>query len=87
MVSEDMTQMEAPRIDSGKIAEVSHGLDRTEVERREKVFSVSDLSVAYRGNVALETSGDFCDAGVVDPRGFHLRHGVTTACGSGCEGR
>ena len=28
MVSEDMTQMEAPRIDSGRIAEVSHGLDR-----------------------------------------------------------
>ena len=46
--------MEAPRIDSGRIAEVSHGLDRTEVERREKVFSVSDLSVAYSGNVALE---------------------------------
>ena len=54
MVSEDMTQMEAPRIDSGRIAEVSHGLDRAEVERREKVFSVSDLSVAYHGNVALD---------------------------------
>ena len=49
-----MTQMEAPRIDSGRIAEVSHGLDRAEVERREKVFSVSDLSVAYHGNVALD---------------------------------
>ena len=36
--------MEAPRIDSGRIAEVSHGLDRSEVERREKVFSVSDLA-------------------------------------------
>ena len=45
--------METPRIDSGRIAEVSHGLDRSEVERREKVFSVSDLSVAYSGNVAL----------------------------------
>ena len=33
--------MEAPRIDSGKIAEVSHGLERSEVERREKVFTVS----------------------------------------------
>src|ERR671911_780214 len=49
-----MTQMETPRIDSGRIAEVSHGLDRTEVERREKVFSVSDLSVAYHGYVALD---------------------------------
>src|SRR5687768_4221584 len=49
-----MTQMEAPRIDSGRIAEVSHGLDRSEVERREKVFSVSELAVAYSGNVALE---------------------------------
>ena len=46
--------MEAPRIDSGRIAEVSHGLDRSEVEGREKVFSVSDLSVAYHGNVALD---------------------------------
>ena len=46
--------MEAPRIDSGRIAEVSHGLDRAEVESREKVFSVSDLSVAYSGNVALQ---------------------------------
>src|SRR3972149_6647959 len=49
-----MTQMEAPRIDSARIDEVSHGLERSEVERREKVFSVSDLSVAYHGNVALE---------------------------------
>jgi len=54
MVSEDMTQMEAPRIDSGRIAEVSHALDRSEVESRERVFSVSDLSVAYSGNVVLE---------------------------------
>ncbi len=49
-----MTQMEAPRIDSSRIAEVSHGLDRSEVESRERVFSVRDLSVAYHGNVALE---------------------------------
>jgi len=46
--------MEAPRIDSGKIAEVSHGLERAEVESREKVFTVSDLGVAYSGNVALQ---------------------------------
>ena len=49
-----MTQMETPRIDSGRIAEVSHGLARSEVERREKVFSVADLSVSYHGNIALE---------------------------------
>jgi phosphate transport system ATP-binding protein len=54
MVSEDMTQMEAPRIDSGKIAEVSHGLERSVVESRDKVFAVTDLSVAYSGNVALQ---------------------------------
>jgi phosphate transport system ATP-binding protein len=46
--------MEAPRIDSGRIAEVSHGLERSEVESREKVFSVSDLSVSYGGTTALE---------------------------------
>jgi phosphate transport system ATP-binding protein len=46
--------MEAPRIDSGRIAEVSHGLNRSEIESREKVFSVAGLSVAYHGNVALQ---------------------------------
>ncbi len=46
--------MESPRIDSGKIAEVSHGLERSVVERRDKVFSVSDLRVAYGGNIALQ---------------------------------
>ena len=46
--------IEAPRIDSSRIAEVSHGLDRAEVESREKVFSVSDLNVSYHGNVALD---------------------------------
>src|SRR3989337_3211750 len=49
-----MTQMEAPRIDSGRIAEVSRGVDRYEIERREKVFSVSDLTVSYSGKTALE---------------------------------
>ncbi|MDH4102482.1 MAG: phosphate ABC transporter ATP-binding protein PstB [Thermoleophilia bacterium] len=49
-----MTQMEAPRIDSGRIAEVSRGLERSEVEGREKVFSVADLSVSYKGTMALE---------------------------------
>jgi phosphate transport system ATP-binding protein len=49
-----MIQMEAPRIDSRRIAEVSHGLERSEVESRETVFSVSDLSVSYGGATALE---------------------------------
>jgi len=46
--------METPRIDSNRIAEVSRGLDRAEIERRAKVFSVSGLRVSYSGKVALE---------------------------------
>jgi len=49
--------MEAPRIDSGRIAEVSQELERSEVERRDNVFSVSDLSVSYGGTTALESVG------------------------------
>jgi phosphate transport system ATP-binding protein len=51
-----MTQMETqPQIDSSKIAEASKGaLDRTDIERREKVFSVSDLAVHYGGKPAIE---------------------------------
>src|SRR3972149_3222533 len=49
--------MEAPRIDSGRIAEVSQGLERSEGERRDNVFSVSDLSVSYAGTTALESVG------------------------------
>ena len=41
-------------IDSAKIAEVARGLDRSEIEGREKVFSVSDLAVSYNGKVALQ---------------------------------
>jgi phosphate transport system ATP-binding protein len=48
-----MTQMESPRIDSARIAEVSVALSREELERRERVFTVQDLSVAYGGNLAL----------------------------------
>jgi phosphate transport system ATP-binding protein len=48
-----MTQMETPRIDSARIAEVSVALSRDELERRERVFTVQDLSVAYSGNLAL----------------------------------
>ncbi len=48
-----MTQMETPRIDSSRIAEVSLATTREEIERREKVFTVEDLSVDYSGSVAL----------------------------------
>jgi phosphate transport system ATP-binding protein len=50
-----MTQMEAPQIDSTRIAEAARGaLSRDDIERREKVFSVSDLGVSYHGKSALE---------------------------------
>jgi phosphate transport system ATP-binding protein len=46
--------METPQIDSTRIAEAAHGaLSRGEIERREKVFSVSDLGVSYSGKTAL----------------------------------
>ena len=50
----ELTQMETPQIDSTRIAQTSTGVDRTEIERREKVFSVSDLGVYYSGNPAIE---------------------------------
>ncbi len=46
--------MESPQIDSTRIAQVSRGLERAEIERREKVFAVSDLAVSYGGKTALE---------------------------------
>ena len=46
--------MEVPHIDSSRIAEVSKALDRSEVEGRDKVFSVSSLGVSYGGKVALQ---------------------------------
>ena len=50
-----MTQMETPQIDSARIAEASRGaLARPDIERREKVFSVSGLGVYYSGKPALE---------------------------------
>jgi phosphate transport system ATP-binding protein len=50
-----VTQMETPQIDSSRIAEASRGaLSRGDIERREKVFSVSDLAVYYSGKPALE---------------------------------
>jgi phosphate transport system ATP-binding protein len=49
------TEMETPHIDRTRIAEASRGaLSRADVERREKVFSVSDLGVYYGGKAALE---------------------------------
>jgi phosphate transport system ATP-binding protein len=45
---------ETPHIDSARLAQVSQGLERAEIERREKVFSVADLSVSYHGKPALE---------------------------------
>ena len=52
-----MTQMETPRIDSSRIAEVSLSSSREEIESRDKVFTVEGLSVAYHGNVALAGVG------------------------------
>jgi phosphate transport system ATP-binding protein len=49
------TQMETPQIDGARIAEASRGaLSKADVERREKVFSVSDLGVFYGGKPAIE---------------------------------
>jgi phosphate transport system ATP-binding protein len=50
-----VTQMETPQIDSTRIAEASRGaLSRDDIERREKVFSVSGLGVYYSGKPAIE---------------------------------
>jgi phosphate transport system ATP-binding protein len=50
-----MTQMEAPQIDSTRIAEASRGaLSLEDIERREKVFSVQGLAVSYSGKSAIE---------------------------------
>jgi phosphate transport system ATP-binding protein len=43
-----------PHIDSARIAEIAGGLDRSDIEGREKVFSVGDLAVSYSGKVALQ---------------------------------
>jgi len=51
----ELTQMETPQIDSTRIAEAARGaLERGEIERREKVFSVAGLGVSYNGKSALE---------------------------------
>ena len=47
--------METPQIDSTRIASATRGaLSRDDIERREKVFSVSDLGVSYGGKPAIE---------------------------------
>jgi phosphate transport system ATP-binding protein len=48
-----MTQMESPKIDSSRIAEVAPSSTRWEIESREKVFTVEDLAVSYDGKLAL----------------------------------
>ena len=50
-----MTRMETRQIDSTRIAQASRGaLSREDIERREKVFAVSDLAVSYSGKPAIE---------------------------------
>ena len=49
-----MTQMDTPRIDSSRIAEVAIGTDSGELRSRKKVFSVAELTVAYNGKVAIK---------------------------------
>jgi phosphate transport system ATP-binding protein len=46
--------METPQIDSTRIAQASRGIERSEIERRETVFSVADLGVHYGGVAAIE---------------------------------
>ena len=47
------TNAGSPSIDSARIAEVSVGTTVEELARREKVFHVEDLAVAYSGKLAL----------------------------------
>ncbi|HSI98281.1 MAG TPA: phosphate ABC transporter ATP-binding protein PstB [Gaiellaceae bacterium] len=47
-------QMETPQIASARIAGASSSIERAEIERREKVFSVADLGVYYSGIPAIE---------------------------------
>ncbi len=48
---------DAPTISSARIAEVSLGTTRWDVERRETVFHVADLDVSYNGKLALKGVG------------------------------
>ncbi len=47
------TTPQGPSIDSSRIAEVSVGITREDIEEREKVFTVNQLGVSYSGAVAL----------------------------------
>ena len=51
------TNADAPSIDSSRIAEVSVGTAKDELVRREKVFHVENLTVAYSGKTALRNVG------------------------------
>jgi phosphate transport system ATP-binding protein len=49
-----VSQMGTPPIQNTRLAEVTVGLERSEIERRDKVFSVVDLGVSYNGKPAIE---------------------------------
>jgi phosphate transport system ATP-binding protein len=44
----------SPTIDNSRMAEVTGGMTRSDVDSRKTVFAVNGLSVAYSGNVALK---------------------------------
>ena len=56
-MTSETTQTTGPRLDSSRIAQVSRGATREDIERRAKVFHVADLSVSYGGKPALEGVG------------------------------
>ena len=60
-----MTQMESPRIDSSRIAEVSLSSSREEIERRDKVFTVENL--AYNNEGAYSFKATLIDYEWLDP--------------------
>ncbi len=47
------TNDDAPKIDSSRIAEITLGTTRADLEQRKTVFHVGDLSVSYGGKLAL----------------------------------
>jgi phosphate transport system ATP-binding protein len=46
--------MDSPQISGARVAQTASALERSEIERRDKVFSVADLGVYYSGNPAIE---------------------------------
>jgi phosphate transport system ATP-binding protein len=51
--AEAVVHMETPGMHTSRIAESVTGLDRADIERRDKVFSISELAVSYNGVPAL----------------------------------